>query len=54
MCIEGTMEFLARFNDKRASQVCAALAGKNKQTCLTAVKHKMYNMEKDFTLYLSE
>jgi hypothetical protein len=54
MCIEGAMESLARFNDKRASRVCAALAGKNKQTCLVAVKHKMYNMEKDFTLYLSE
>lgn len=54
MCIEGAMESIARFDEKRASQVCEDLTGKNKETCLTAAKHKMYNMEKDFRLYLTK
>jgi hypothetical protein len=53
MCIEGAVESMARYDETRALQVCEELSGENKKTCLRATKHKMYNMQKDFTLYLS-
>jgi len=54
MCIEGAMERMGKYSEKRALEVCEELEGKNKETCLIAVEHKMYSMEKDFTLYLAE
>jgi hypothetical protein len=54
MCIEGAVESMARYDENRARQVCEDLTGKNKETCLTAAKHKMYSMEKDLRLYLSK
>jgi len=54
MCIEGAMERMAKYHEKRALVVCEQLEGKNKEACLTAVEHKMYYMKKDFTLYVAE
>jgi hypothetical protein len=54
MCIEGAMERMAKFHEKRAQEVCAELAGEDRRTCFTAVEHKMYHMKKDFALYLGE
>jgi len=54
MCIEGAMERMAKFHEKRALTVCEGLEDEDKKTCFTAVKHKMYSIKKDFALYLSE
>lgn len=54
-CIEGAMERMAKYYEKRAREVCKDLQeGQNRKTCLTAVDHRMYNMEKDLTLYLAD
>jgi hypothetical protein len=54
MCIEGAMERLGWHHEKRALAVCEDLKSKDRQVCVTAVKHKMYDMTKDYSLYLSE
>lgn len=54
MCIEGTMERMAKYYEARAVQVCADLHEKNQDICLRAVQHKMYNLNKDLSLYLAE
>jgi len=54
MCLEGAMERMGQHYETRALAVCEELQGQDRQTCLAAVKHKMYDLTKDFTLYLSE
>jgi hypothetical protein len=54
MCIEGAMERMAKFHERRAREVCEEIESKDRQICFTAVQHKMYNIKKDFTLYLGE
>jgi hypothetical protein len=54
MCIEGTMERMAKYYEARAVQVCADLPEKNQDICLRAVQHNMYNLNKDLSLYLAE
>lgn len=53
VCIEGAMERMAKYQEPRALQVCEELKGKNKATCLRAVAQKMYNMQKDLSVYLA-
>lgn len=54
VCIEGVMERMAKFHEERAKQVCRELSGRSQKTCLAAVAHKLYNMEKDFSVYLAK
>ncbi len=53
MCIEGAMERMAKFDEPRAKQVCEPLTGRPRETCLTAVAHKMYALDKDLSLYMT-
>lgn len=53
VCIEGSIERMARYFEDRAVQICDQLEGKHKEVCLGAVKNKMNNVEKDLTLYLA-
>jgi hypothetical protein len=54
VCIEGAIERMAKDTDRRAREVCEELEGQNRQTCLTAVKNRMYSLDKDLTLYLAD
>jgi len=53
VCIDGAMERMAKFHEPRAREVCQELTGENKAACLAAVANKMYNMNKDLSLYLA-
>jgi len=52
-CIDGAMERMAKFHPNIAAQVCDQLEGKNKTDCLDAVSRKMYDMNKDLSIYLA-
>jgi hypothetical protein len=52
VCIEGAIERMAKYHEPRARQVCEELGGRERATCLAAVRSKMYDMKKDLTLYL--
>jgi hypothetical protein len=52
VCIDGAIERLAKFHEPRALEVCQEFHEEGTNYCLSAVKQKMYNMEKDLTLYL--
>ena len=54
VCIEGAIERMAKVNEGRAREVCGELEGQNQETCLTAVKNKLYSVDKDLTLYLAD
>jgi hypothetical protein len=54
MCIEGSMERMAKYHKEAALRVCEQFEGRNKETCLTAVDNGMYNMNKNLSLYLAE
>lgn len=54
VCIDGAIERLAKYHESRALEVCQQVSGHQNQLCLSAVKHKMYDMEKDLSLYLAE
>jgi hypothetical protein len=54
MCIEGAIERMAKVNEGRAREVCGDLEGPNQETCLTAVKNKLYSVDKDLSLYLAD
>lgn len=54
MCIEGAIERMAKVNEGRAREVCGELEGQNHETCLTAVKNRLYSVDKDLTLYLAD
>ena len=54
MCIEGVAERLGRHHEKRALAVCEELKNNDRTVCLSAVKNKMYDMTKDYGLYLAE
>ena len=51
-CIEGAMERMGKYYGERALIVCEELKTKNNETCVTAVKNKMYNMQKDISVYI--
>ncbi len=53
VCIEGAIERMAKYFPDIARKVCDDLKGKNKETCLSAVSHGMYDMEKDLSLYIA-
>ena len=52
VCIDGAIERLAKYHEDRALEVCQEFRERRTTHCLTAVRQKMYNMEKDLTLYL--
>jgi hypothetical protein len=52
MCIEGAMERIAKFYPDRAREICSQAEGVDRATCERAVEQGMYNMEKDFRLYV--
>jgi hypothetical protein len=54
VCIEGAIERMAKYREESARKSCEGLEGKHEEACLNAVKQKMYNMEKDLTLYLTD
>ena len=54
MCLEGAMERMGQHYEKTALAVCEQLEGQDRQVCFTAVENKMYNMRKDYTLYLGD
>jgi hypothetical protein len=51
VCIEGAIERMAKYFPDKVRVVCDDLEGRNKETCLTAIKQGMYSMDKNFTLY---
>jgi len=53
LCIEGSVERMARYYENKTREVCEKqLDGKHEEICLTAVKNKMNNINKNLTLYL--
>ena len=54
MCIEGVMERMSKYAHTTAGQFCDDLEARNRATCLQAVEQGMYDMDKDFTLYVQE
>lgn len=52
-CIEGAAEFMGKYFPENADSVCSELDSPQKETCSTGVKHKLYNLEKDLSLYLN-
>ncbi len=54
VCIEGTIERMAKYHKESALKVCGTLEGKYKEICLKAVDQGMYNMDKDLSLYMAE
>lgn len=52
VCIDGAIERMAKYHELRALEVCQEFHEKETAYCLSAVKHKMYDMDKDLTLYL--
>jgi len=52
VCIDGAIERLAKYDGPRALEVCQEFHEEETTHCLSAVRHKMYNMEKDLGLYL--
>ena len=53
VCIEGTIEKLADFNETRALEACQYLDGNNKKVCVKAAKGGMYRLDKNFRLYFN-
>ncbi len=53
VCIDGAIERLAKYHEPRALEVCQEYHEEETTNCLSAVKNKMYNMEKDLRLYLN-
>lgn len=54
VCIEGAMERMAKYYPERAREVCAELPGSMRQICDRSVQNGMYNVAKDFRLYVRE
>ena len=52
-CIDGAMERIGKYHPQKAKEICAGMTGKLQETCLMSAERKMYNMEKDFSLYLN-
>jgi hypothetical protein len=46
LCIEGAIQKLADYNSTLAEQVCNALSGNHRETCLAATRYKMYSLDK--------
>ncbi len=47
------IERLVKYDEPRALEVCYDYHEKETTNCLSAVRNKMYNMEKDLRLYLN-
>lgn len=54
VCIDGAMERMAKYYPDTAVRVCDELDGKNKASCLAAVSRKLYDMNKDLSIYLAK
>jgi len=54
VCIEGTIEKLADYNETRALEACQYLEGNNKRVCVKAAKGGMYRLDKSFRLYFKD
>lgn len=54
VCIEGALERMAKYHPERARAVCRAVSGRFRDLCEQARKQEMYNMEKDFQLYVGD
>lgn len=54
VCIDGAMERMAKYHPDIAVRVCDQLDGENKAACLAAVSRKMYDVNKDLSLYLEK
>ncbi len=52
-CIEGAAEFMGKYFPENADSVCSELDSPQKETCSAGVRHKLYNLEKDLSLYLN-
>jgi hypothetical protein len=52
VCIDGAIERMAKFFPRNAARVCQDLDENNKGICLTAVSRKMYDTNKDLSVYL--
>ncbi len=52
MCIEGSIERMAKYHRSLALRACNSLEGKHNDICMTAVGYGMYNMEKDLSMYM--
>jgi len=51
VCIEGVVERLARYHQEDAINLCNNQTGWQKEVCDNAAQNKLYNLEKNFTLY---
>jgi hypothetical protein len=54
VCIDGAIERMAKFFPGNAVRVCEDLDEKNKAICVAAISRKMYDMNKDLTVYLEK
>jgi len=54
VCIDGAIERMAKFLPGNARRVCEDLDEKNKAICVDAISRKMYDMNKDLTVYLEK
>jgi hypothetical protein len=54
VCIEGSIERMAKYHKEFALKACETLEGKYKDICLKAVDQGMYNMDKDLSVYMAE
>jgi hypothetical protein len=54
VCIDGAIERMAKFFPGNARRVCAELDDKNRAICVAAISRKMYDMEKDLSVYLEK
>lgn len=53
VCVEGAIERMAKYHPERAREVCANdLKGWEQEVCAHSIEQGMYNMEKDFSLYI--
>jgi len=53
ICIEGAIEKLADFDESSAFKACEYVKGEDRDVCLTAATRKMYDLKKDFSLYVN-
>jgi hypothetical protein len=54
VCIDGAIERMAKFYPRNAARVCDELDGKYKATCFAASSRRMYDMNKDLSVYLEK
>jgi hypothetical protein len=54
VCIDGAIERMAKFFPGNARRVCDELDDNNKAICAAAISRKMYDMDKDLSVYLEK